>query len=105
VVQLQLLDLTTPKECVSVPVEARTELIALMARMLVTVFQAEGGRIHDGAFVQSEDQAGALGSEGDRVFTAIERETGTAEQGKPASSTGPRRTDAGLGLERGGDCR
>jgi hypothetical protein len=62
VVQLQLLDLTTPRECVSVPVEARSELIALMARILVAVHQAEGGRVHDGTFVQSQDQAGASSS-------------------------------------------
>jgi hypothetical protein len=104
-VQLQLLDLTMSKECVSVPVEARTEVIPLMARILVAVFQTEGGRINDGVFVQSEDHAGAPGSQGDRVFTSIERETAPAEQGKPAASTGPGRTDAGPGLEGGGDCR
>jgi hypothetical protein len=59
VVQLQLLDLTTPKECVSVPVAARTELIALMARILVVVYQPEGGRRDDGVFLQFQNQGGA----------------------------------------------
>ena len=78
-VQLQLLDLTTPKECVSVPVEAQAEPIALMARILIAIYQAEAGRVDDGAFVRSQDQAGAPGSQGDRVFTAVERKTGAAE--------------------------
>jgi hypothetical protein len=56
VVQLQLLDLTTPKECVSVPVEARTELIVLMARILVAVYQGEGGRVHESEVLQSSWQ-------------------------------------------------
>jgi hypothetical protein len=86
VVQLQLLDLTTPKERVSVPVEARTELIALMARILVAVYQAEGGRVDDGASVQSQDQAGAPGSQSHRLPSAVQRETSTAEQGKSAPS-------------------
>jgi len=77
--QLQLLDLRMPKECVSVLVEARAELIALMARILIAVYQAEGGRVDDRAFVQFQDQAGAPGSQGDRVFTAVERKTGAAE--------------------------
>jgi len=105
VVQLQLLDLTTPKECVSMPAEARTELIALMARILVAVYHAEGGRIDDGVFVQSEDQAGAPGTQGDRVLATIERETGAAEQRKPAPSIGPGGADASLGLEGGRDYR
>jgi hypothetical protein len=105
VVQLQLLNLMTPKECVSVPEEARRELIALMARMLVEVYQAEGGRVHDGAFVQSQDQTGAPGSQGDRVLTAIERKTCAGEQGKPTPSIGPGGADAGFGVEGGGDCR
>ena len=95
----------TPKECVSVPSEARGELIALMARMVVAVYQVEGGRVHDGAFVQSQDQAGAPGSQGDRVLTAIERETGAGEQGKPTPSIGPGGADTGLGVEGGGDRR
>jgi|SRR2546425_12544764 len=103
--QLQLLDLRMPKECVSVPVEARAELIALMARILIAVYQAEGGRGDDRAFVQSQDQAGAPGSQGDRVFAAVERKTGAAEQGKPTPSNGLGGADAGLGLEGGRDCR
>jgi hypothetical protein len=41
---------------VSVPIEARTEQIALMARILVAVFQAEGGRIDDGVCPRISDQ-------------------------------------------------
>ena len=36
--------------------------------------------------VQSQDQAGAPGSQSDRLLAPIQRETSTAEQGKPASS-------------------
>jgi hypothetical protein len=81
VLQLQLLDLGIRKEDVAVPIDitVRTELIDLMARILVVVFQAEEGRVHDGASIQSQDQAGALGSQSYRLLTAIQRETGTAE--------------------------
>jgi hypothetical protein len=81
VLQLQLLDLMIRREEVAVPINttARTELIDLMARILVAVFQAEGAGIHDGAFVQPEDQAGARGPQGHRLLTAIEREAGTGE--------------------------
>ncbi len=44
--QLQLLDLGIRKEDVAVPIDitVRTELIDLMARILMAVFQAEEGR-------------------------------------------------------------
>jgi hypothetical protein len=77
VLQLQLLDLRIREEDVAVPivVAARTELIDLMARILMAVFQAEEGRVHDGASIQPEDQAGALGSQSHRLLTAVQRET------------------------------
>ena len=64
VLQLQFPDLMIRKEDVALPLDptARTELIDLMARILVAVFQAEGEEINDRAFVQSQDQAGAPGS-------------------------------------------
>ena len=63
-VQLQFLDLMIRKENEAVPMDAkaRAELIDLMARMLVVVFQAEGGKVDDRDIVQSQDQAGAPGA-------------------------------------------
>ena len=63
-VQLQFLDLMIRKENEAVPMDAkaRAELIDLMARMLVVVFQAEGGKVDDRDVVQSQDQAGAPGA-------------------------------------------
>jgi len=65
VLQLQLPDMGIRKEDVAVPIDItiRSELIDLMARILMAVFQAEEGRVHDGASIQSQDQAGALGSQ------------------------------------------
>ena len=47
--QLQLLDLGIRKDDVAVPIDitVRTDPIDLMARILVVVFQAEEGRLHD----------------------------------------------------------
>jgi hypothetical protein len=86
VLQLQFLDLMIRKEDVAVPIDAKaqTELIGLMARMIVVVFQ--GGRVNDGDSVQSQDQAGTPGPQSHRLLTAIQREASTAEQGKPAAS-------------------
>ena len=55
--QLQLLDLRIRTEEVAVPMDAttRSELIDLMARILVVVFQAEGGTVDDRDTVQSQD--------------------------------------------------
>ena len=55
--QLQLLVLKIPTEDVAVPMDAtaRTELIDLMARILVAVFQAEGGTVDARDTVQSQD--------------------------------------------------
>jgi plasmid replication initiation protein len=86
--QLQLPDLAIVKEDVVVPIDAATrdELIDLMARILLVVFQTEGGRVDDRASLQSQNQAGALGSQSHRLSAAIQRQTSTAEQGKPAAS-------------------
>jgi hypothetical protein len=55
--QLQLLVLKIPTEDVAVPMDAtaRTELIDLMARILVVIFQAEGGTVDDRDTVQSQN--------------------------------------------------
>jgi hypothetical protein len=49
VVQLQFLDLMIRKESATVPMNAttRADLIDLMARILVVVFQVEGGNVDD----------------------------------------------------------
>ena len=54
-VQLQFLDLITRKEDESAPMDAkvRADLIDLMARVLVAMFQVEGGKVDDGTSVQS----------------------------------------------------
>jgi hypothetical protein len=39
----------------------RADLVDLMARILVAVFQAKGGRVDDRASLQSQDQAGTSG--------------------------------------------
>jgi len=55
VVQLKLLDLMILNQSEAVPMDAkaRADLIDLMARVLVAVLQAEGGKIDDRAPVQS----------------------------------------------------
>jgi len=79
--QLKFPDLLIRKENEAVPMDAatRADLIDLMARILVVVFQEEGGRVDDRGPVQFEDQAGASGSQSDLLLTAVQRETGTAE--------------------------
>jgi hypothetical protein len=63
VLQLLLLSLTrTEEELVPVEVTVRAELVGLMARILVTVFQTEGRGIDERASLQSQDQAGTPGS-------------------------------------------
>jgi hypothetical protein len=54
-VQLQFLDLIIQKKIEVVPMDAkaRANLIDLMARILATVFQAEGGKVDDRDAVQS----------------------------------------------------
>ena len=61
--QLLLLGLVrTKEELVPVDETVRAELVGLMARILVTVFQTEVRRKDERAFIQSPDQAGTLGS-------------------------------------------
>jgi hypothetical protein len=61
--QLQLLSLArTEEERVTVDETVSAELVDLMARILVTVFQTEARRIGERAAIQSQDQAGTLGS-------------------------------------------
>jgi hypothetical protein len=81
VVQQQFLDLMIRAENGAVPMDAttRADLIDLMARVLVVVFHEEGGRVDDRDLVQSQNQAGAPGSQSDRLPTAVYRQTGTAE--------------------------
>jgi hypothetical protein len=88
VVQLQLLGLTIREQDGIVQMDAmvRADLVDLMARILMVVFQAEGGNVDDRADVQSQDQTGAPGPQGHRLLTAIQRETSAAESGEPASS-------------------
>ena len=64
-VQLQLLGLGIEKESEAVSMDdaaIRSDLIDLMARVLMVVFQKEGERDDDGGFVQSQDQTGTSGS-------------------------------------------
>jgi hypothetical protein len=63
VLQLLLLSLVrTEEELVSVDVTVRAELVDLMARILVTVFQTKIRRTDERASIQSQDQAGTPGS-------------------------------------------
>jgi hypothetical protein len=72
VVQLKLLDLMIRNQSEAVPMDAkaRADLIDLMARILVAVFQVEGGKGDDRDAVQSQDQAGAPGSQSHRLPAA-----------------------------------
>ena len=80
VVQLQLLDLMIRKECDAVSLDAatRADLIDLMVRVLVAVFHEETGS-NDRSGIQSQDQTGTPGSQGDCVPSAVQRETSTTE--------------------------
>jgi hypothetical protein len=88
--QLELSGLRIGEECGIVRVDAtvRADLVDLMARMLVAVFQAKGERVDDRASLQSQDQAGASGAQGDRLLTAVERETGALQPGDPLAVRG-----------------
>jgi hypothetical protein len=79
--QLELLDLLIEKENGAVPLDAavRAELIDLMARVLVLVFQKEGGELDDRGFVQLQNQAGAFGPQSNRLLAPVQREAGPAE--------------------------
>ena len=69
VVQLQLLDLMIRKGSGAVSMDAatRADLINLMARVVMAVFHEEGGS-HDRS-IQSQDQTGALSSQGCSTLT------------------------------------
>jgi hypothetical protein len=61
--QLQLLSLARrEEELVTVDETVSAELVDLMARILVTVFQTEARRTNERASIQSQDQAGTPGS-------------------------------------------
>jgi hypothetical protein len=79
VVQLQLLDLMIRKGSGAVSIDAATrgDLINLMARIVMAVFHEEGER--NDRSIQSQDQTGALGSQGDCVPSAVQRQTSTTE--------------------------
>jgi hypothetical protein len=71
--QLQLLSLArTEEDLVAVEVTVRGDLLDLMARILVTVFQAEEREKDERASIQSENQAGAFGQESHRLLAPIE---------------------------------
>jgi len=61
VLQLLLFSLVgTEEELVPIDETARAELVGLMARILVRVFQMEIRRTDERASIQSQDQAGTL---------------------------------------------
>jgi len=60
--QLRLSLARTEEELALVEVTVRAEPVGLMARILVTVFQAEVRRTDERASVQPQDQARTLGS-------------------------------------------
>src|SRR3984893_12995255 len=104
VVQLQLLDLMIRKECDAVSIDAatRADLVALMARVVVAVFHEEE-RSNDRSRIQSQDQTGAFGSQGDCVPSAVQRETSPTEYGKPTPPVCGGSTFAGSGMKAGSD--
>ena len=75
----KLLDLAIRTENGIVPMDARAraDLIDLMARILVVVFQAEGGSVDDGIVdrgpVQSQDQAVFCGRPRDSLDSPSQR--------------------------------
>jgi hypothetical protein len=86
--QLELSGLVIREESGIVPIEVtvRADLVDLMARILVAVFEAKGERVDDRASLQSQDQAGASGTQGDRLLTPVERKTGALQLGESAPS-------------------
>jgi hypothetical protein len=79
VVQLQLLDLMIRKGSGAVSMDAatRADLINLMARVVMAVFHEEGGS--NDRSIQSQDQTGALSSQGNCVPSAVQRQTSKTE--------------------------
>lgn len=81
VMQLQFLDLLIAKEDGAVPLEAavRADLIDLMARVLVVVFQQEGRRVDDRRCLQFQNQTGAPGAQSDRLLAPVQRQAASPE--------------------------
>jgi hypothetical protein len=79
--QLQFLDLLIGEEDGPVPLDAavRADLIDLMARVLIVVFQEEGRRVDDRRFLQFQNQAGTPGAESDSLLAPVQRQAGPAE--------------------------
>ena len=86
--QLELSGLKIREGSGMAPVDAtvRADVVDLMARILMAVFQAEGGRSDDSASLQSQDPTGASRAQGDRLLTTIERETSALQPGESAPS-------------------
>jgi hypothetical protein len=70
--QLQLLSLVRTEELITVEAPVSAELLDLMARILVTVFQAQEREKNERASIQSENQAGAFSPESHRLLAPIE---------------------------------
>ena len=71
--QLQLLNLArTEEDLVTVEVPVQGDLLDLMARILVTVFQAEEREKNERGSIQSENQARAFGQESHCLLAPIE---------------------------------
>ena len=85
--QLQLLNATTSK-AVAVPIgaKARSEVIDLMARILVAVFPIQGEKTDESSLVPSQGEVGALVPQSGRLHTAVERQASAPEQGKSTPS-------------------
>ena len=69
--QLQLIRLARAEEELVAVETVRAELLDLMARILVTVFQAQE-KEKDERAVQSKNQTGAFSPEGHRLLAPIE---------------------------------
>jgi hypothetical protein len=71
--QLQLLSLVrTEEELVALEAMGKAELLDVMARILITVFQAQEREKDERASIQSENQARALGPKSNRLLAPIE---------------------------------
>ncbi len=71
--QLQLLSLIrAEEELVAVEAPVRADLLDLMARILVTVFQAQERNKDERALVQPQNQAGASSPESRRLLAPVE---------------------------------
>src|ERR1700730_12918172 len=82
--------------------DSPSHLFALMARVVVAVFHEEE-RSNDRSRIQSQDQTGAFGSQGDCVPSAVQRETSPTEYGKPTPPVCGGSTFAGSGMKAGSD--